>query len=205
MLLPPATTIVRWWKKYGSKKTLKTYTQAMQVNDLKTLSFEDLVHTLRSRRVVQAQGSIVNRFKSVMKIDTEINPRVISAVFMIVLHPDNVFERTGPLETLLIEKSTAMLTRYEAICSEPWRWDLVKEFHQPMMEYLETFQTWKAPDTERLKSRIERALLAIYQVRNEMPVVADVQINRLREKLGKMDFDRLQRFDQMRLTMAIPQ
>ena len=112
---------------------------------------------------------------------------------------------TLPLEARLLEKSRDMLTRYEAICARPWRWDLVKAFQQPLMEYMEAFRAWKPADEEKLKSRIQRALMMMYQTPHENAEMFTVQINRLRAKLDSMDPLLLVQFDLMRQTMIVPQ
>ena len=203
MLQTSADILKRWWKSHGCKHTLQAYVNAIGVGRLKGLSLEDLLSALRSKQILQAQNNIVRRFKCVMKIDTEINVRVLNAIFMITMHPQNMFETLGFLEQKLLDKATVALTCYEAICSEPSRWDLVRAFQQPMMEYIEVFEAWRIYDVEKLKFRIERALLALYQVRDANPEPLDIQINRLRSRLISMDPKRMEQFDQMRQTMMV--
>ena len=192
--------------------------EGLTYQQLKDLDIAGLVHKLKSGPLIRAHKRFVRKMMQIIKCpDLErLNPRVMNAAFMIVLHPMSSFEAAivpGSVEEAVFRSGTAMLHAFDAICKAPSsaRIELIKHFQTPLLAYMQDFAVWKIPDNNKIISRLERALFALYQARQqiqdgdvELNAAFDTQIERLRSKMVCMDSARLDQFDAMRRSMALP-
>jgi hypothetical protein len=131
---------------------------------------------------------------------------------MIAIHPRNVFETMGELETAVLESAQRLLAIFERILNSSevlhrLPLDLTRSLPVALFEYLRHFRAWKVPDEARLVARIKHALRALLDAKKQLPADEPMdsqlntefrtQITRLRGKLQQIagaavlaDFDR---------------
>ena len=190
-------------------------------------SFEQLLVRLREADVLCAAKLFINRLYKLCthRHDTQnpgtdgnkrVNIRVVLAAFMIYFRPTHVFETMDPgsLEHSLFDAAKALVDHLESIiecisANESFR-DVPVEvsvrFEPLLTQYLRSFKAWKGPDLEKMITRIEHALIALYIARaklsEEDPANStinanlDAEIARLRAKLSNLaGADALERLD----------
>jgi hypothetical protein len=214
-----ATKLARFLKA-NTFEALLEKTLREEYTRLKDLDFPALVHKLRSPSLCKPHARFVRKMLKTIIDCPELesfNPRIILAAFMIVLHPARSFEAgvtPGSLEEAVFRSGTAMLQAFDAICkaAPSARTELILTFKEPLLSYTQDFKAWKIPDENRVISRLERALLAIYEAKrqrgdanDEATIAIDAQIEKLRFIMARMSQARLDRFDAMRRSMAPPQ
>ena len=143
------------------------------------------------------------RLSNQEEVDTAATPvtisaRVLMAAYMINFGPQNVFESMDAAETKLLESATNLLKRFEAILAclstgmkfEDVPRELTLDFPNIINTYLRDFETWKTPDGQKLRTRIEHAINALNAALMQLPesgmefdrVEITKQMERMRQK-----------------------
>ena len=196
-------------------------------------SFENLVITLREKRVIAISKACLQRIHLLTTFrhgsppralaPENVNVRVFLAGYMIAYRSTHVFESMGALEHALLDAATPLLEKFQQICSvirEKKAFSEVPhglscDFPTMLFEYLKRFKAWKVPDEAKLTCRIKHALIALYQAEGHLPADEPedsklklefrTQIERLRSKLQQIaGAEALQKFDEDRLSGALP-
>ena len=199
------------------------------VEGVRAISFEALVVRLREKEVIQAARRCLERIHLLAyfrhgnpaltrgaALPANVNVRVFLAAFMIVYRSAHVFESMGDLEQRLLEVATPLLAKFfeilAALRAAPHRTfaevpaEVTAPFVGLLYEYLRRFKAWKIPDEIKLTTRIQHALIALYQAEEHLPpdepedsklkVEFRTQIERLRSKLQQISGqDALAQFD----------
>ena len=197
------------------------------VEGVRAISFEALVVRLREKEVIQAARRCLERIHLLAYfrhgnpaltrgLPANVNVRVFLAAFMIVYRSAHVFESMGDLEQRLLEVATPLLAKFfeilAALRAAPHRTfaevpaEVTAPFVGLLYEYLRRFKAWKIPDEIKLTTRIQHALIALYQAEEHLPpdepedsklkVEFRTQIERLRSKLQQISGqDALAQFD----------
>jgi hypothetical protein len=160
------------------------------------IQMRDLMQQIHSRTI----RMLINRGETITLHSERINARVMLASYMIVLHPQMVFENMGTLETSLCTSANQMLRTFLEITAHLARGislqnapeNLTLGFPVMVNTYLNDFRAWKIPDERVLTARIVAALNALYSASGpqhepgpEQHVIV-TQIDRLREKLAEI-------------------
>lgn len=113
-----------------------------------------------------------------------INARALLAAYMIHYYPIHVFEN-GVLETevaLVKRAASDFITMLNSIVDELGNsgWTNITrmhaiEFHRMICTYTRAFNAWKVPDQAQLTARMERALTALFVIRNNVLAVNNTQ------------------------------
>lgn len=184
------------------ERTLKHRTAAklilkldvLGVSSARTAAMEfspDLTAFLRNKVVVKTAKACLERIHRICNLRNKVGPtpgqeqprvnvRVFLAIYMIVSHPDKVFESLSePLVQPLRDAASKFLDHFEIICSairdHPHKaynelpLDLTQDFGVNLAEYYRAFQAWKAPDEIKLITRIKHALIALFQAYTHLP------------------------------------
>jgi hypothetical protein len=195
-------------------------------------SFENLVITLREKRVIAVTKACLQRLHLLTTFrhgsppralaPENVNVRVFLAGYMIAYRSTHVFENMGALEHALLDAATPLLTKFQEMCNvvrekkafSAVPVELSRDFPTMLFDYLKRFKAWKVPDEAKLTCRIKHALVALYQAEEHLPadepedsklkIEFRTQIDRLRSKLQQIaGADALQKFDEERLSGAL--
>lgn len=192
-------------------------------------SFNQLMNHLRDKNVIRATQrcfcrvhclAVFSRLSPrVVTVERVVNIRVIMAAYMIVYHPDSVFEQIRELETDLSEAAANMLRGFNAIIEllcEHGNFALVPAalvapFPADVVDFLDAFDAWKTPDMAKLLNRVKAAMLAICIEWRQTPVYSPdymdlmAQYVRLRTKLLQYGgAQALEEFHEMLRTEDVP-
>lgn len=131
----------------------------------------------------------------------DFNIRVFLSAYLIVAHPNNLFEYCTDIVNRLKESAESMLLHYESICNVYKKKDhdtaelleTTNGFLGKVFLFMKSFKDWKTPDSKIFLSRVKIALKALMEARkhaldsdsNSTETLEELnfQINRLRNKI----------------------
>lgn len=151
-----ATTIQTWWRILKVAKVTRLYKKmGLSLESSKKMSFEKLAKLSQSEAMTRAVGRMLVRAKrtSLEPVQNWTNPtRVFLSAYMVVAHPESVFESLGQDEENVQECAFQMLIDFEA-----WIDDrssnvlfLGRKFLESWSNYYNSFENWKSGNAGKL-------------------------------------------------------
>lgn len=186
--------IRNFWRKYFLFNTTfrlaKAFTdKGLLIDTLRTKSFSATITLLKESETIH----VVRRcFMRVLRLTTllhgkrhytkapnSINVKVFLSSYLIYTHPTKVFESMGDLETNLFESAQKLSSNFEVIIKAltfekiPFHaipHELTKSFLELLFDFIDCFNKFKVADEAKIVGRIKRALVALLEAHNYMPL-----------------------------------
>ena len=151
-----AAVIQKWWRVLKVGKVSRLYKKmGLSLESSKGMPFENLSKLLQSEAMTKAVGRMLVRAKrlSLDPVENWQNPcRVFLSAYMVVSHPEAVFEQMGPNEENLQECAFQMLIDFESWMENHSSKVLIRgrKFLSSWINYYNTFDDWKSGNREQL-------------------------------------------------------
>jgi hypothetical protein len=168
------------------RRIMETFQASLLTEEVSGLPFEEFMAHLRTPAVLEASTAfmklLVLRSEGIDPEDgrAQVNVRVILAAYMIILHPNNVFEAMGMSEQILLNASRDMDESFRNVVIGAGTWAACKH---AVEVYVPIFRAWKTLDEPAVILRMERAIRAIRAACDaaipEERLVMELQIVRL--------------------------
>jgi hypothetical protein len=146
------------------RRIMETFQASLLTEEVSGLPFEEFMAHLRTPAVLEASTAfmklLVLRSEGIDPEDgrAQVNVRVILAGYMIILHPNNVFEAMGMSEQILLNASRDMDESFRNVISGAGTWAACKH---AVEVYVPIFRAWKTFDHAAVIQRMERAIIMI--------------------------------------------
>jgi hypothetical protein len=151
-----ASVIQTWWRVLKVGRVTRLYKKmGLSLESSKKMPFEKLAKLSQSEAMTKAAGRMLIRAKrtSVDPVENWKNPtRVFLSAYMVVAHPEAVFEHLGPEEESLQECAFQMLIDFEAWMDVNTSKVLMRgrQFLESWIDYYNTFESWKSGNAGKL-------------------------------------------------------
>lgn len=200
-----ASLIQTWWRVLKVGKVTRLYKKmGLSLESSKKMSFEKLAKLSQSEPMAKAVGRMLVRAKrtSVYPVENWKNPtRVFLSAYMVVAHPEAVFEHLGPTEENLQECALQMLTDFEAWMDYHNTSKVLmrgRRFLESWINYYNAFESWKSGNAEQLALDLMKHFMELEKlwiaVRNQEDAELEWMSNVSRQQ--KQVFTRLQRLNE---------
>ena len=175
------------------RRIMETFQASLLTEEVSALPFDEFVAHIRTPAVLEASTAfmklLVLRSGGIDPEDgtAQVNVRVILAAYMIILHPNNVFEAMGMSEQILLNASRDMDESFRNVVIGAGTWAACKH---AVEVYVPIFRAWKTFDQAAVILRMERAILMIRAACDaaipEERLVMELQIVRLSNRMAQL-------------------